>query len=143
MAMAARNVFLCLFMNSPLYPAVFGEKIDGSSQEEKPKLTTGYADNLSFTVEINDDKATTKIWTEPLVRERGDFGKKERVIFRDLSSRKKETSAEFVDIFVMRPENFLGLRNRGPRDPLFVSDYGMNFYHGFLGLVREDDSEGA
>lgn len=131
-------LFTVLLLQILSVSAVCGEAGRKLSSEEKTTLVVAYSKKVFYNVDINDAIASTKVWAEILVSRDKVFEKSEAFIFNDLPSLKKALSSKAVDIVIMRPEEFLALRNSAPVEPIFVSDVGKYFYSQYILLVRID-----
>ena len=132
-------LFLVFFsLQPPYFAGICGEISEMTSIEEKPSLVAGYSRKLFFNVDINDARASAKVWTEVLVKRENVFGKSDSLIFDDLPSMEKALRIKGVDIIVMRPEEFLAIREKNLLEPVFVPDFGKYFYGDFILLVRDD-----
>jgi ABC-type phosphate/phosphonate transport system substrate-binding protein len=131
-------VLLCIFF--VCIPNVLCSAADeeGEATGRKPTLIVGYSSKLFFDVDTNDAEAATKVWTGMLVKKMGSFGSSETVIFPDLSSVEKSLKEKSVDIVVLFSQELVEIRNKVHLEPVFAADYGRNFYHDQLLIVRAD-----
>jgi len=122
--------------------ALCGEPGNKASPEEKPPLVVGYTRKIFYNVDINDARASTKVWAEMVIKKAAKFGKSDTVIFDDVSSMEKLVRANAVDLVVMRPEEFLAVRNKVALVPMFVPDFGKHFNSQYVLIVRTDSGIG-
>lgn len=131
-------VLLCIFLVSVPHTLCSAAAGEGEASGRKPPLVVGFSSKLFFDVDINDARAATKVWTGMLVRKVGSFDSSETTIFPDLSSVEKSLKEKGVDIVVLFSHELIEIRNKVHLEPVYAADYGSNFYHDELLLVRAD-----
>jgi phosphonate transport system substrate-binding protein len=116
---------------------MIGESFSQQSTEPPPfSATVGYSSSVFCYLDRENTQTAARLWANLMMRRK--HGTAESRIFQSQAELERELQAGKLDLVVLLPNEYLGLRNRSLLEPLYVSTRTRGLYDTLLLVTRND-----
>jgi len=107
-----------------------------AGEREPFTAVIGYSSSIFTHLVKENSQAAARLWSNLVIRNNN--GSAETRIFQNCSEMEKELKEGKIDLLILLSNEYLGLKNRGLLEPLFISARGEELYDTFILITRKD-----